>query len=708
MGSEEEVAAAANPINLEFCRNEISHDSASGLVKRVLNMGVLLIEAGALGLHFIMEADIDEDSNGNSNEQWKTTAEVKQLWSHNLQEEEEEEMSCIWSSRILVSCVLMSALFFESVVSEVPAIFVFGDSILDTGNNNYFTTWSKCNFPPYGRNFLGAKPTGRFSDGKIISDLLAESLGIKNLLPPYLDPNIGAKDLLTGVAFASGGCGFDPETPKLLMALSMPDQVKHFQEYKQKLRGLVGYNETNKIVNNSLYLISSGNNDIGLTYFLSNRRLQYDMDLYAAFLVAQASESFNELYKLGARKIGVFSTLVSGCVPEARTLAGGKQRQCAENFNELARLYNKKLVDEINYLGNKLPDAKLVFVDLFTSLLNIIEDPKKYDQMACIWSSCILVSWILLLGALFLGSAVSEVPAIFVFGDSILDTGNNNYFTTFSKSNFPPYGRNFLGAKPTGRFSDGKIISDLLGVAFASGGCGFDPETSKLQNALSIADQLKLFQEYKENVREFVGFEETNKIVNDSLYLVSSGNNDIGLTYFLSNRMLQYDINSYATFLVTQASEFFNELFKLGARKIGVFSTLVSGCVPQARTLAGGKQRQCADSFNELARSYNTKLIHEINYLGNKLPDVKIAFLDLFTPLLDIIKDPQRYGFTVAKDGCCGTGKIEIAVLCNELLSSLTCINTSQYIFWDGVHPTEKAYQILVSRIEEYLVKQLL
>ncbi|CAN0871287.1 GDSL esterase/lipase EXL3 [Linum grandiflorum] len=247
-------------------------------------------------------------------------------------------MACIWSSGILVSWVLLPALFFGLTVSEVPAIFVFGDSILDTGNNNYLTTWNKCNFPPYGRNFLSGKPTGRFSDGKIISDLLAESLGIKDLLPPYLDPNIGAKDLLTGVAFASGGSGYDPRLSQLQMALSFPDQLKLFQEYKEKLRTLVGYIEANKIVNNSLYLISSGNNDIGLTYFISNMRFQYDINSYATFLVTQASKSFNELYKLGARKIGVFSTLVVGCVPETRTLGGGKQRECAENFNELARL----------------------------------------------------------------------------------------------------------------------------------------------------------------------------------------------------------------------------------------------------------------------------------------------------------------------------------------------------------------------------------
>jgi len=42
-----------------------------------------------------------------------------------------------------------------------------------------------------------------------------EELGIKELLPGYLDPNLQTKDLITGVNFASGGAGFDPLTSEL-------------------------------------------------------------------------------------------------------------------------------------------------------------------------------------------------------------------------------------------------------------------------------------------------------------------------------------------------------------------------------------------------------------------------------------------------------------------------------------------------------------
>ena len=50
------------------------------------------------------------------------------------------------------------------------------------------------------------------------------------------------------------------------------------------------------------------------------------------------------------------------------------------------------------------------------------------------------------------------VPTVFVFGDSIVDTGNNNNITTIVKRNFPPYGRDFKGGQPNGR-----VPSDFFG-----------------------------------------------------------------------------------------------------------------------------------------------------------------------------------------------------------------------------------------------------
>lgn len=52
-------------------------------------------------------------------------------------------------------------------------------------------------------------------------------------------------------------------------------------------------------------------------------------------------------------------------------------------------------------------------------------------------------------------------------------------------------------------------------------------------------------------------------------------------------------------------------------------------------------------------------------------------------------------GFDEVRKGCCGTGAVETAsVLCNPK-SHETCSNATKYMFWDSVHPSEAANQIL-------------
>ena len=52
--------------------------------------------------------------------------------------------------------------------------------------------------------------------------------------------------------------------------------------------------------------------------------------------------------------------------------------------------------------------------------------------------------------------------ALFVFGDSQFDVGNNNYINTISKANYWPYGETTF-KYPSGRFSDGRLVPDFIG-----------------------------------------------------------------------------------------------------------------------------------------------------------------------------------------------------------------------------------------------------
>ena len=59
-----------------------------------------------------------------------------------------------------------------------------------------------------------------------------------------------------------------------------------------------------------------------------------------------------------------------------------------------------------------------------------------------------------------------KVPAMYVFGDSTVDVGNNNYLPgDFPRADKPYYGVDFPGgARPTGRWSNGYNIADFVGI----------------------------------------------------------------------------------------------------------------------------------------------------------------------------------------------------------------------------------------------------
>lgn len=55
--------------------------------------------------------------------------------------------------------------------------------------------------------------------------------------------------------------------------------------------------------------------------------------------------------------------------------------------------------------------------------------------------------------------------ASFIFGDSLVDAGNNNYLPTLSKADIKPNGIDFKasGGNPTGRYTNGRTIGDIVG-----------------------------------------------------------------------------------------------------------------------------------------------------------------------------------------------------------------------------------------------------
>lgn len=85
--------------------------------------------------------------------------------------------------------------------------------------------------------------------------------------------------------------------------------------------------------------------------------------------------------------------------------------------------------------------------------------------MAYVTKSCILTIFMILKLQILIVSSEPQVPCYFIFGDSIVDNGNNNGLVTEAKVNYPPYGIDFPGGIATGRFSNGETSADILGIS---------------------------------------------------------------------------------------------------------------------------------------------------------------------------------------------------------------------------------------------------
>nr|CAD1843120.1 unnamed protein product [Ananas comosus var. bracteatus] len=320
-------------------------------------------------------------------------------------------------------------------------------------------------------------------------------------------------------------------------------------------------------------------------------------------------------------------------------------------------------------------------------------------------------------------------PAIITFGDSSVDVGNNDYLHTIFKANCPPYGRDFKNHVATGRFCNGKLATDitvwfisetlgftsyapaylspqasgknlLIGANFASAASGYYDDTANLYHAIPLSQQLYYYKQYQSKLAKVAGYSQASSIISGALYIVSSGSSDFLQNYYINPYLYKmYTPDQFSSILIGIYSKFIKDLYILGARKIGVTSLPPFGCVPAAITLFGHGSNQCVSRLNQDAKNFNWKLNATTISLSMQLPNLTIVVFDIYEPFYDLVTAPSKQGFFEARRGCCGTGTIETTTLLCNRKSIGTCPNATGYVFWDSVHPSEAANQVLANTL---------
>uniref|UniRef100_A0A7C9E8Y7 Triacylglycerol lipase n=1 Tax=Opuntia streptacantha TaxID=393608 RepID=A0A7C9E8Y7_OPUST len=311
--------------------------------------------------------------------------------------------------------------------------------------------------------------------------------------------------------------------------------------------------------------------------------------------------------------------------------------------------------------------------------------------------------------------------AFYIFGDSLVDSGNNNYLATEARADLPPYGIDFPTHRPTGRFSNGLNIPDLIGerigtgmilpylspqltgqrlvegANFASAGIGVLNDTGiQFASIIRIYRQLEFFQEYQRRLAAVVGTEQAQSRVNQAVVLITLGGNDFVNNYFLpgSIRRLQFTIPNYVRYVLSEYRKVLLRLHELGARRILVTGTGPIGCVPGELASQGSRNGECAAGPTQAANLYNPQLTQMLRELNSQVGSNAFIASNTGRMLNDFVNNPRAYGFTTSKLACCGQGPYNGLGLCTT--ASNLCPNRDVYVFWDAFHPTERANRFIV------------
>jgi len=272
--------------------------------------------------------------------------------------------------------------------------------------------------------------------------------------------------------------------------------------------------------------------------------------------------------------------------------------------------------------------------------------------------------------------------AMYVFGDSLADSGNNalvfdQYYggvrtpTPIAGPAIPdfPYASN--------RYSNGPVwveyLASSLGVSaqpslaggtnFAFGGARTGPAGSSFP--YSLTDQVGGF------LQASGGF-----APGQALYVVEGGGNDA--RDVLKTALAGGDPTAQILAYASNMALIVNLLAKAGADQFLLWNIPDIGYIPAVSSM-GAAATAAASGLTGLM---NQALMQA---LGGLAPSVAngIHLFDAYDALHDIATNPADFGFANASDACA---------------ADPVCVaNPAGYFFWDGIHPTTAGHQLMAS-----------
>ena len=280
----------------------------------------------------------------------------------------------------------------------------------------------------------------------------------------------------------------------------------------------------------------------------------------------------------------------------------------------------------------------------------------------------------LLTSALFsIATYAYALSDVFVFGDSISDSGNNAIVFGSTRTPVPPaIPADIVPTAPyaSNRYTNGPVWVEYLagnlglsatpalagGTNFASGGARSGPLGSIFP--FSLRDQVHTFAVLSANMAP-----------KDGLYILQGGGND-------ARDIASGAVNpatGIAAFTANMAA-MVAELQAAGARSILVANVPDIGKTPEM--LAGGPA--LAAQASALVSQMNSSLDVALDAVPGP---ANVEILDVFALMNQVVASPADFGFTNTTAMC--------------VLTAACLADPSKYLFWDGIHPTTAGHRLL-------------
>ncbi|KAL8482340.1 hypothetical protein ACS0TY_028494 [Phlomoides rotata] len=331
----------------------------------------------------------------------------------------------------------------------------------------------------------------------------------------------------------------------------------------------------------------------------------------------------------------------------------------------------------------------------------------------------------MLMGSTICIAAQAQASALFVFGDSLVDNGNNNFLNSIAKSNYPPYGIDSTRRLPTGKFSNGNTFIDYLGawlglaapppfadpattgarilggVNYASAAAGILDESGQhYGERYSLSQQVVNFETTLSQLRTMMTPSNLRTHLSSSIAVLVFGSNDYINNYLMPTMYpssFNYSPSQFANLLINRYARQLVALYSLGLRKFFLAGVGPLGCIPNQLATGRAPPGRCVDYVNQILGSFNQGMFRLVDVMNNGThPGSMFVYGNSYAAIGDILNNPGRFGFRVIDRACCGIGRNQGQITCMPWVPP--CVNRDQYVFWDAYHPTQAVDAILAHR----------